>query len=83
MYRAHRGQRAPQIIVKSSKSAAGSVDRLGEESPLSLNMSNSDNDSSCYEQGRAISWIGETNLAVSTSQAGKLKKNIVNIIRNK
>lgn len=74
VYRAQRGQHAPQVLVKCTKSADRPVNHLDEKSPFSLNTLNTENESNYYDEDRAIFWLGATNLAIGTSQAGKLEK---------
>lgn len=76
VYRAQRGQNAPQVFVKHTKMAGSSDHSLHEESPLSLDFSNIEIDPKSYDEECAISWMGSTNLAVGTSQAGVLIKKL-------
>ncbi|XP_015059857.1 tRNA A64-2'-O-ribosylphosphate transferase isoform X1 [Solanum pennellii] len=69
VYRAQRGENAPQISIKPSKSSSNSghlpaQEQLGLE-PLRMNI-----DEKIYDKN-SISWLGETNLAVGTTQLAK------------
>lgn len=66
--RAYRGESAPQITVKPLKSASLS---LHEEPSVACDFSNIKIDSESSEDF-GISWLGSTNLAVGTAQAGML-----------
>lgn len=76
VYHAQRGQNAPQVIVKPTKLAGSSAHPSHEESSLSADSSNIKIDLKSYDGGCAISWLGSTNLAVGTSRAGIMNKNI-------
>lgn len=72
VYRAQRGQNAPQVTVKAPKLLETSVRILHRELPLLSDISNMEIDKkSCGGDG-AISWLGSTNLALGTSQLGTL-----------
>ncbi|OIW09988.1 hypothetical protein TanjilG_32728 [Lupinus angustifolius] len=63
VYRAYRGESAPQITVKPLKSSC-----LSHEEPLDIaDISNIKIDTESSED-LAISWLGSTNVAVGTSQ---------------
>ncbi|XP_048321110.1 tRNA A64-2'-O-ribosylphosphate transferase isoform X2 [Ziziphus jujuba] len=81
VYRAQRGQNAPQVIVKSKKLAGNLAHPSLEESTLSADISNIKIDLKSCDEGCAISWLGSTNLAVGTSQAAANLSN-VNCILN-
>ena len=80
VYRAQRGQNAPQIIVKPTKLADCSANLSHKESQFTLDITNVGDDLKSYDEDCAISWLGATNLAVCTSQAGRLHKNLLTII---
>ncbi|CAK9137045.1 unnamed protein product [Ilex paraguariensis] len=68
VYRAQRGQNAPQLSVKPSK-LSGSTDHFpAENSPLGLGISGAENDRKDSVDLHAISWLGSTNLAVGATQ---------------
>lgn len=72
VYRAQRGQDAPQVIVKPPK-LSGSPNHISHvESPLSIDISNLKIDMKSTDEDCAIYWLGSTNLAVGTSQLGML-----------
>ena len=74
VYRAHRGQNAPQVTVKLSKLA--STDHHSEqERPLYSDISNISNMNSAQEDC-IISWLGSTNIAVGKAEFGKLIETI-------
>ncbi|POO00535.1 tRNA A64-2'-O-ribosylphosphate transferase [Trema orientale] len=76
VYRAQRGQNAPQVIVKPTKLADSSAHPSHNESPFSLDITNTEDDLKSYDQDRAMSWLGATNLAIGTSQAGGNLSNV-------
>lgn len=67
VYRAHRGQDAPQVTVKLLKLAG--IEHLSEqEQPLQCGLSNmNSNHEDC-----GIFWLGSTNLAVGKTHFGRL-----------
>lgn len=75
VYRAQRGQVSPQVIVKPMKLEGSSTNHLNRESPLSLDVSKININSASSSENCAISWLGSTNLAVCTSQAGMVTQN--------
>ena len=68
VYRAYRGESAPQITVKPLKSSCLSH----EEQLATADISNIDINAESSEDF-AISWLGSTNMAVGTSQIGMLR----------
>lgn len=68
VYRAQRGQIAPQVILKSSKLSGNSSDLSHVEPPLSSDISDLNIDLKASDESCTISWLGSTNLAVGTSQ---------------
>lgn len=70
VYRAHRGQNAPQVTVKLSKLASTDY-RSEQEPPLYFDIANFSNMNSAQEDC-IISWLGSTNIAVGRAQFGKL-----------
>ncbi|GAV88888.1 Init_tRNA_PT domain-containing protein [Cephalotus follicularis] len=76
VYRAQRGQVAPQVIIKPPKFLESSnhiahVNPLLSTDILSLTIDRKPTDEDC-----AISWLGSTNLAVGTSQFAAKLSNI-------
>lgn len=76
VYRAQRGQDARQVVVKPTKLVDSSAHLFHKESPFSLDITNIKEDLNSYDEDRAISWLGGTNLAVGTSEAGMLNKDL-------
>lgn len=77
VYRAQRGQVAPQVHVKPSKVLGNSSDLSCLEPPLSSDISNLKIDLKSSDKDSTISWLGSTNLAVGTSQHGKLSEQLL------
>lgn len=71
VYRAQRGQTAPQVTVKAPKLLESSY-HFSQEVPLLLGISNLEINTKSSDEDCAISWLGSTNLAVGTSQVGML-----------
>lgn len=69
VYRAQRGQNAPQLIINGSK-FLGNTDHLSEASSLNYEITKFLLKSS--NEDSAISWLGSTNLAVCAAQHGML-----------
>lgn len=67
VYRAYRGENAPQMTVKPLKSSC----LLHEEPSVTYDMLNINIDTKSSEDF-AISWLGSTNMAVGPSQIGML-----------
>lgn len=76
VYRAQRGENAPQVIVKPTTLAARDHPLHEDPSPLSLDISNFNIDPKSHKEDCPISWLGSTNLALGTSQAGMLYENL-------
>ncbi|KAL5572554.1 hypothetical protein UlMin_022151 [Ulmus minor] len=76
VYRAQRGQNAPQVLAKPTKLAGSSSDLSNNESPYSLDISNGKDDRNFNNEDCAISWLGLTNLAVGTFKAAANLSNI-------
>lgn len=76
VYRAQRGQNAPQVIVKPTMLAARDNPLHQAQSRLSSDISNFKIDPESPEEDCLISWLGSTNLALGTSQAGMLNENL-------
>lgn len=68
VYRAQRGQIAPQVTVKAPKLLESSDHLSQGEVPLPLDSSNLEINTKPSDEDCAISWLGSTNLAVGTSQ---------------
>lgn len=75
VYRAQRGQIAPQVI-KSSKLSGNSSDLFHVEPPLSSDISDLNIDLKASDESCTISWLGSTNLAVGTSQHAAAERNV-------
>ncbi|MCD7464830.1 hypothetical protein HAX54_053482 [Datura stramonium] len=69
VYRAQRGENAPQISIKPSKSSASSGHFPAQEQ-LDLELLCKNIDEKFYDSN-SISWLGETNLAVGATQLAK------------
>ncbi|KAJ7969540.1 initiator tRNA phosphoribosyl transferase family protein [Quillaja saponaria] len=67
VYRAYRGQNAPQIMVKTPMSLESSSS-LSPEELVSSDISNTKIEVKYMDEGSAIYWLGLTNLAVGTTQ---------------
>lgn len=76
VYRAQRGQNAPQVIVKPTKLADGSAHLLHKQSPFCLGITKMENVPNSHDEHCAISWLGSTNLAVGTSEAAANLSNV-------
>ncbi|KAH9801013.1 trna a64-2'-o-ribosylphosphate transferase [Citrus sinensis] len=76
VYRAQRGQIAPQVILKSSKLSGNSSDLSHVEPPLSSDISDLNIDLKASDESCTISWLGSTNLAVGTSQHAAEERNV-------
>lgn len=72
VYRAQRGQNAPQITVKPAKMLDRMADLSHMETPLSFEMFNGDTKLNPFEEDHKVFWLGSTNLAVGTTQFGML-----------
>lgn len=70
VYRALRGNDAPQISVKSQKLGGSSTLVPPTEQMLSLGISDAKQDTESFDRNCALSWLGSTNLAVGSSQHG-------------
>lgn len=70
VYRAQRGQEAPQVVVKCSK-VNGGINLAKSNVIRSLSTSNSKVGMMNVDESNLISWLASTNLAVGTSQAGE------------
>ncbi|KAJ4842834.1 hypothetical protein Tsubulata_033654 [Turnera subulata] len=82
VYRAQRGQTAPQITVKPPKISDSGIDNPSYmESSLAFNMSNNDATLNSADVDDKVFWLGTTNLAVGPSQAATHASN-VNCILN-
>lgn len=68
VYRAQRGQDAPQISVKPSKLQGTSVHLCDDAPVVYSEVPNLRTDVKCSDEDCAISWLGSTNLAVGASQ---------------
>lgn len=68
VYRAQRGQIAPQVILKYSKLSGNSSNLSHVEPRLSSDISDLNIDLKASDENCTISWLGSTNLAVGTSQ---------------
>ncbi|KAF5481959.1 hypothetical protein F2P56_002568 [Juglans regia] len=73
VYRSQRGQNAPQVTVKASKS---SVHLSQGEVPQSLDIPNIEIDKKSYDEDCGISWLGSANLAVGRSQLASKISNV-------
>lgn len=81
VYRARRGEDAPQITVKAPKLVPTS-DHCLNESQFSLDIANMNIDRNSSDEDCVISWLGSTNLAVGTSQNGMLNYELMLCVRN-
>lgn len=70
VYRAQRGENAPQISIKPSKSS-GSSGHFPVREQLDLERLRMNIDEKSYDND-SISWLGETNLVVGATQLGML-----------
>lgn len=70
VYRSQRGEVAPQVSIKHSKSSEKSVDVYVEE-PSHSNIPHENSDKKPCMEDSSIFWLGSTNIAVGTSQFGK------------
>ncbi|XP_031287828.1 tRNA A64-2'-O-ribosylphosphate transferase-like isoform X1 [Pistacia vera] len=68
VYRAQRGQIAPQVTAKHPKLLGNSTDLSDVNASICSDLSNFKIDLKSSDEGYAISWLGSTNLAVGTSQ---------------
>ncbi|XP_062090899.1 uncharacterized protein C3F10.06c [Humulus lupulus] len=71
VYRAQRGQNAPQVIVKSTKLAGNPANLSHKESQFSLDILNIEDNLKSCDEDQAIFWLGETNIALGTPQAAE------------
>ncbi|CAH2035693.1 unnamed protein product [Thlaspi arvense] len=62
VYRAHRGEEAPQVLVKCSKSSGG-INHTKSDEILSLSVPKPK-----VDEESLVSWLASTNLAVGASQ---------------
>ncbi|KAK2989624.1 hypothetical protein RJ640_027398, partial [Escallonia rubra] len=74
VYRAQRGQNAPQVSATSSRSSRHHTSF--EEMPLQVDLKNLGSSAKVFGDDCAISWLGSTNLAVG---ANTLAANVSNI----
>lgn len=72
VYRAQRGQIAPQVIVKASKLVEKSAHCLNDDSVLPLEVSSINIDLNSADEDCNMCWLGSSGLAVGTSQIGML-----------
>ncbi|KAJ0030979.1 hypothetical protein Pint_13271 [Pistacia integerrima] len=70
VYRAQRGQIAPQVTAKHPKLLGNSTDLSDVNASICSDLLNFKIDLKSSDEGYAISWLGSTNLAVGTSQNG-------------
>lgn len=68
VYRAQRGQNAPQVSVKTSSLLVTTSHVAVEEPPLHLGYSNPKTELYSLDEDHAISWLGSTNLAVGSAR---------------
>lgn len=81
VYRARRGEDAPQITVKAPKLVPSS-DHYLNESQFSLDIASMNIDRNSSDEDCVISWLGSTNLAVGTSQNGMLNYEFMLCVSN-
>ncbi|KAM5547568.1 tRNA A64-2'-O-ribosylphosphate transferase [Rosa sericea] len=76
VYRARRGQDAPQVTVKAPNLLPSSDHQLSDndESQLAVDLANFNIDRNSSDEDCVISWLGLTNLAVGTSQNAGVSK---------
>ncbi|ONH97945.1 hypothetical protein PRUPE_7G220200 [Prunus persica] len=74
VYRARRGQIAPQVTVKASKLVENSVHCLQDDSVLPLDISTINIDLNSCDEDCTICWLGSTSLAVGKSQTAAASK---------
>lgn len=72
VYRAHRGEYAPQVTVKNLKMADDVADVSNVELPLASNMHSDDTTLQLSNDYCTTFWIGSTNLVVGTTKHGML-----------
>lgn len=70
VYRAQRGQEAPQIVVKCSKSNGG-VSHAKSDGIISLSAPKPNIGMMNVDEESLVSWFASTNLAVGASQVGE------------
>lgn len=70
VYRAQRGDNAPQVMIKPQKLQASNGHILDEDLSLNSEISNHKIDVRSSGEECAISWLGSTNLAVGITQLG-------------
>ncbi|XP_037493183.1 uncharacterized protein C3F10.06c isoform X2 [Jatropha curcas] len=68
VYRAQRGQTAPQVTVKPSRVSDSTSDLSEIEHSLYLNLYNHNGTLESCDEDQAVFWLGSTNLAVGTTQ---------------
>ncbi|CAK7337504.1 unnamed protein product [Dovyalis caffra] len=76
VYRAHRGENAPQVSVKNQKLADAVADLSNVELPLALDVLNGDTTLKPSNDAYTIFWIGSTNLAIGTTKHAALISNV-------
>lgn len=74
VYRARRGQIAPQVTVKGSKLVENSVHCLQDDSVLPLDISTINIDLNSSDEDCTLYWLGSTSLAVGKSQTAAASK---------
>ncbi|XP_021807288.1 tRNA A64-2'-O-ribosylphosphate transferase isoform X1 [Prunus avium] len=74
VYRARRGQIAPQVTVKASKLVENSVHCFHDDSMLPLDISTINIDLNSSDEDCTICWLGSTSLAVGKSQTAAASK---------
>lgn len=76
VYRAHRGEYAPQVTVKNLKMADAVADVSNVELPLASNMHSDDTTLQPSNDYCTTFWIGSTNLVVGTTKHAALMSNV-------
>ncbi|KAG5225725.1 tRNA A64-2'-O-ribosylphosphate transferase [Salix suchowensis] len=76
VYRAHRGEYAPQVSVKNPKIADDVADVSNVKLPLASNMHNDDTTFKLSNDYGTTFWIGSTNLALGTTKHAALMSNV-------